>query len=102
MTATQTAANITIAKGDGRYNIAVDGITAGWTYKNSNGTWGIRISSTEGDRYSNGEEVIAQETSRTMALKMFAIWIRNNPYFIFFRQERIAADAAADAWLASL
>jgi hypothetical protein len=102
MTKTNSAADITITKGNGRYNIAVDGISAGWTYKNSNGTWSVRINRTKGDFYTTYAEVIAQETSRTMALNMFAIWIRNNPYFMSFIQDQIAADAAADAWLASL
>jgi hypothetical protein len=97
-----TAAEITITKGNGRYNIAVDGTPAGWTHKNANGTWSVRINSTQGDRYENYAEVVAQEATRTDALKTFGRWIRSNPFFMHYIEEKIAADTAADAWLASL
>jgi hypothetical protein len=102
MTTTTNTAKMTLTKGNGHYNIAVDGVYAGWTYKNVNGTWSVRIASTEGNVFTNSAEVVKGETTRAWALEDFARWLASNSYFLVLRQEREAKDAAFDAWLAAV
>ena len=112
MTSTETTPEITLTKGDGRYNIAVDGISAAWTYKNADGTWSVRVKDSMNEYINRDNEVVVREVSRTMALKQFARWMEREPFFMANRQayiEREEAEMASldlmlndyDAWLAT-
>jgi hypothetical protein len=108
-----TAAKITLTKGDGRYNIAVDGIQAAWTYKNSNGTWSVRVKTSSDEILNSNNEAVIGAGTRTEALNYFAKWLQyTRPFFMAHRQAWIAKDEAEmadfnlmlndyDAWLAT-
>ena len=102
MNTTTTTAEMTITKGDSRYNIAVNGTHVGWTYKQSDGRWTVRIATTDGYKFENGKAVVLGEVSRKDALSEFAFWLTQQPFFMHLRQEQEAKDAAFDAWLATV
>jgi len=102
MNTTTNTAEMAITKGDGRYNITVNGTYVGHTYKQSDGRWTVRIATTEGYDFENGKAVVLGEVTRKDALSGFAFWLSQEPYYMYLRQEREAKDASADAWLATV
>jgi hypothetical protein len=113
MTSTETTPEITLTKGDGRYNIAVDGISAAWTYKNADGTWSVRAKDSMNEYINRDNEVSVRYPTRAGALKHFVMWLQHiEPFFMANRQAYIAREEAEmasidlmlsdyDAWLAT-
>lgn len=102
MNTTTNAAEMNLTKGNGRYNITVNGTYVGWTHKGTDGFWNVRIASTKGYDFENGKAVVTGSDTRSQALRYFAHWMNDNRYFLVLCEEGQAADAAADAWLAGL
>jgi hypothetical protein len=102
MNTTTNTAEMNLTKGNGCYNITVDGTYVGWTYKSADGFWNVRIASTKGYDFEDRKAVVTGCDTRSQALRYFTHWLNDNRYFLVLRQEREATDAAADAWLASV
>lgn len=90
MNTTTNTAEMTTTKGNGRYNIALNGTYVGWTYM-SNGRWTVRIAATDGYEFENGKAVVLGEVTRKDALSEFAFWLSQEPYFMYLRQQDEAA-----------